>query len=133
MVFQLSLKECFIDREHSATDEVGENIVPENLEKGEYIVCNMVKAGVADKLGYKVDATITKEYRDILTHSYGMLGKSITSGLCVISFGTDTDDLSNWLNGNGNSDNEVKVRNGVVNIRIGADTEKDINTQEFSK
>ncbi len=123
--FDYSLKECFIDREHSATDEVGENIVPENLEKGEYIVCNMVKAGLGKKLGYKVDGTISGTYGDTLAHEYTMLDKNIFSGLSVISFGTDTKELYNWLNGNGNADNQVKVRNGVVNIRIGATTEKE--------
>lgn len=36
--FDYELGECFIDREHSATDSIGENTVPENLEKGPYIV-----------------------------------------------------------------------------------------------
>lgn len=122
--FNYNLQECFIEREHSSTDVAGDNIVPENLEKGEYITCNMIKAGVGEKLGYKVDATITKDYEDILAHVYGMMDKAILSGLSVISFGTDTTELANWLNGNGNSGNQVKVRNGVINIRIGADTQK---------
>lgn len=37
--FDYSLGQCFIEREHSATDAVGENTVPENLELGPYI-CN---------------------------------------------------------------------------------------------
>ena len=36
-LFDVVLKECFIDREHSDTDEVGDNIVPENVELGEYM------------------------------------------------------------------------------------------------
>lgn len=36
--FDYKLGECFIDREHSSTDVIGENTIPENLEKGPYIV-----------------------------------------------------------------------------------------------
>lgn len=32
-----SLEYCFVEREHSATDEIGEHIEPESLEVGEYI------------------------------------------------------------------------------------------------
>lgn len=34
--FDYSLHECFIEREHSTTDEIGEHTVPEQLEHGEY-------------------------------------------------------------------------------------------------
>lgn len=33
-LFDFSLQECFVSREHSATDVAGENLVPENLETG---------------------------------------------------------------------------------------------------
>lgn len=36
--FDYELGECFVEREHSATDIVGENTVEENLERGPYIV-----------------------------------------------------------------------------------------------
>lgn len=35
--FNYNLQCCFVEREHSLTDEIGENLVPENLELGEYI------------------------------------------------------------------------------------------------
>ena len=36
--FDYELKQCFIEREHSATDVAGDNLVPEKLELGEKIV-----------------------------------------------------------------------------------------------
>ena len=36
-MFDYTLQECFVEREHSATDNVGDNTVPENLEVGEYV------------------------------------------------------------------------------------------------
>lgn len=36
-LFEMRLKQCFVEREHSATDNIGDNLLPENLELGEYI------------------------------------------------------------------------------------------------
>lgn len=35
--FDYNLEQCFVEREHTSTDEIGENIMPENLELGDYI------------------------------------------------------------------------------------------------
>lgn len=40
--FDYELEPVFVDREHSATDEIGENTVPENLETGGYITTSSV-------------------------------------------------------------------------------------------
>ena len=36
--FDIDIKPSFVEREHSNTDVIGENLVPEGLEQGEYIV-----------------------------------------------------------------------------------------------
>ena len=36
--FDMHIQPCFVEREHPNTDVIGENLVPENLELGEYIV-----------------------------------------------------------------------------------------------
>ena len=38
--FDLDIKPCFVEREHPNTDIIGENLVPEGLEQGEYVVMN---------------------------------------------------------------------------------------------
>ena len=35
--FNFQRTQCFVEREHSASDNIGENLVPENLEKGDYL------------------------------------------------------------------------------------------------
>lgn len=35
--FDYELEDCFVEREHTATDVIGENTVPENLEIGDYL------------------------------------------------------------------------------------------------
>lgn len=32
-----TLEPCFVEREHSVTDEIGDNIIPENVDTGEYV------------------------------------------------------------------------------------------------
>ena len=36
--FNIDIKPSFVEREHSATDAIGDNLVPEGLEQGEYVV-----------------------------------------------------------------------------------------------
>ena len=48
--FDYSLGMCFVEREHSATDNIGDNLVPENLETGEYVSDDFDATG---KLGGK--------------------------------------------------------------------------------
>ena len=48
--FEMSLEQCFIEREHVQSDELGEHTVPENLELGEYLIAKQ---------------TIIDEYNDI--------------------------------------------------------------------
>ena len=124
--FNYTLKECFVEREHSATDKVGDNIIPEKIETGEYLCYTPINAGLHEKLGYVVDATIDEQYRDILAYVYGMFDTEIVSGINMINFGTDTSKLREFLRGGptGNSDNMTAVRNGVVNIRIAPETER---------
>ncbi len=39
-MFDYTLDPCFVEREHSTTDEIGDNITPENLNLGdEYVIC----------------------------------------------------------------------------------------------
>lgn len=35
--FDIERKECFVEREHSVSDKIGEHILPENVECGEYV------------------------------------------------------------------------------------------------
>ena len=46
-MFDITIKNSFVEREHVNSDTVGEHTIPENLETGEYIIDNMIK-----KAGY---------------------------------------------------------------------------------
>ncbi len=49
--FNYTLKESFVEREHSATDVRGANLVPENLEMGDYITNKMGGTGEFSPVG----------------------------------------------------------------------------------
>lgn len=66
--FDYNLKECFVVREHSETDEIGENIVAETVELGEYVYSDyaplsfmrdlLVFIAVVDTKGETVDGNV---------------------------------------------------------------------------
>lgn len=51
--FDYQLQECFVEREHSATDKIGDNIVQENLNIGEYVYGDSTT--FEDEQGYTMD------------------------------------------------------------------------------
>lgn len=127
--FDYDLNQCFVEREHTPTDVQGQNIIPEKLETGEYIIRNKIKAGVSDILNYVVDSTINKNYDDYVSQFYTMLDHQVFSGLCVINFEKNVGELSLWLNGQGEGGEgktqEQKmalVQSSVNNIRIAPKT-----------
>lgn len=127
--FDYSLKECFVEREHSATDEIGENLVPETINAGEYVYGNRTTSDLT--LNYVVQTTCDPNtYEDILGSTYTMLGKKIVSG--TYAFETDADGLINYLYGIGldgqHSEHQVEhqtiVANSTVAINIAPTTIK---------
>lgn len=46
--FDYSVKECFVEREHSVTDNVGDNVVSEPVELGQMVSHGMGKTGMFD-------------------------------------------------------------------------------------
>lgn len=127
--FNYNLQQCFVEREHSATDNIGGNIIPENLDIGKYVNRNVSEVINASDFSFIVDATIDNNYNDITGDFTGFLGKEYISGLKHIYF-NDGHELINWLNGQGDEQNAVKVRNGVVNIRIGTLTGRSHHTYD---
>ena len=46
-MFEMTFGQCFVEREHSATDNIGDNTVPEGLETGPYVT-----AGNVENIGF---------------------------------------------------------------------------------
>lgn len=60
--FDFYLDSSFVEREHSATDAVGDNLIEDNLDTGEYVHDDFIESFVGSKYNYVVAATIDKDY-----------------------------------------------------------------------
>lgn len=83
--FDYTLKECFVEREHSATDVIGENLVPEGLEQGEYTVTDVTKTCGPEFLPKIV--VVSSVDMDLRDHKGEMINR-VYSGLNYLVFNT---------------------------------------------
>lgn len=80
--FDYSLGQCLVDREHSATDNIGENTVPESLETGDYISDTFDTTGVLNGTTIVVAAPFDSNYAD----DWGGMYAGVYSGLNYFRF-----------------------------------------------
>lgn len=86
--FDYTLKECFVEREHSATDVIGENLVPEGLEQGEYIQ-NGESSDLMNNMiqnNHTIVVLTTFNNDEDLTDATGKALAGVYSGLNVLEF-----------------------------------------------
>ena len=117
--FDYYMEECFVEREHSVTDEIGDNIVDEGLDTGEY---------VSDGIDYYPSSALNPSYQLVVwatfDYSYTNVGgyheitggTELFSGLVPISFPLTHAGISEaiaWLN-----DVPVIKLSGIVCITI---------------
>lgn len=62
--FDYTLGQCMVEREHSATDVPGDNIVPEGIELGPYLVTNKGTMPTSLRYVIVVAATFDENYND---------------------------------------------------------------------
>lgn len=79
---------CYVEREHAVTDGIGENIIPENIDTGEYVFNGFGKiTNVLDPLCVVIMVTDTE------TEAYGTLYDGIFGGCKLYAY--DRTDVSN--------------------------------------
>lgn len=83
--FDYTLKESFVEREHSITDNFGENVITENVELGEYINKPFVGTGLFDEWKIVVASEYNAVGDAVSGHKYG----GIYCGVNFYSFSTD--------------------------------------------
>ena len=92
--FEYHLRHCFVEREHAESDEVGENLVPDNLELGEYISDDFDATNQLGQLSIVIAATFDSNYDDVSGGTYSR----IYSGLYYNVF-ADYQSANNFING----------------------------------
>lgn len=117
-LFDCTLKESFVEREHSVTDNVGDNIIGENLELGEYSYGNKHNTGLFDEWGILVQSP----YNINQKYSGGNKYEGVSSGCVafllydnVFQQGQDKEkELATWLAGM----NEKGYTDSIVSISM---------------
>lgn len=88
--FDYNLRKCFVEREHSIADIAGDNLVPENLEMGDYISENFDGTNILGEKSIVVAATFNKDYQDVGGDIYG----GVYSGLTFNVFSNTADGVA---------------------------------------
>ena len=100
--FDMHIQPCFVEREHPNTDVIGENLVPENLELGEYIVNGSGSLVPSTQEGVVTDNACVLFYCDFnddstCTPYTGGFANYVYSGLNVIKKET-VNEITEFIN-----------------------------------
>ena len=87
--FQYELEQCFVEREHSVTDDIGDNLVDEKLETGEYLSTDFSFPSDLDNMSYVLFCTVDESYTPV----DGLVNQHLFSGLYPVTFEDDPDPL----------------------------------------
>lgn len=97
--FDYMLDQCFVVREHTRDDTVGANLIPENLDTGEYIYDHAYRTGYLSAKSIVFAATFDYKYNP----SPGMFVAGLFAGLHYSVFRdpdpSDVLDISAWISG----------------------------------
>lgn len=85
-LFDCTLKQSFVEREHSVTDVIGENLVPENVELGDYIALDFMSSGYLGPKSIVMACTFNLDLNNVAGGTYA----GIYSGLYYNVFSTYT-------------------------------------------
>lgn len=90
--FDYTLMESFVAREHTETDYIGDNLVPESVELGEYIMKDFMGTGHLQSYSIIVASTFNTNLDD----TSGAYYSGIYSGVTLLAF-TNADDANDFL------------------------------------
>lgn len=79
--FEMELEECFIERQHSETDEIGDNLLAEPVPLGEYEYYNEGGTGVMDKNEDAFDTNWVVMVNSVLTSNGQAFNPTIVGGV----------------------------------------------------
>ena len=99
--FDIVWNRCFVEREHVTSDLVGEHTIPENLETGEYISCDLQPTGTTQPTcSYVIAVTVMP------LNGYSTSNQTIPSGLYYLATNslTDVRSITSWFDDQGKAD-----------------------------
>ena len=117
--FDYSMEQCFVEREHSVTDEIGDNIVDEQLDTGEYIsegIDYYPSSQLQDPYQLIIWATFDYNYDNVGGYHEITGGNELFSGLWPNSFPLTHQGISDAISWMGDIP-AIKLQ-GIVTIQI---------------
>ena len=115
--FEMDFDQCFIERQHSTSDVIGENLVPDNVETGEYVTSFIFNStafgspviGADGSMPPGWNIAMLAPYDGVGTPANGSADGNIFSGLKVSHFNSiqQANDAINKLNELGYQDSIV--------------------------
>ena len=93
--FDYEFDYCWVERQHARTDVPGDNIIPENLETGDYVIADTIYPEAGTGIWEHSICVIASFDRSHNKAAGGMKGR-IYSGLAFIYFDSAAD-LDSWL------------------------------------
>lgn len=117
--FNWVIEQCFVEREHSLTDEIGENLVEENLDTGEYIGDDYTMPSATSTYSIVFWCTFDSDYDDVggteFTQGYQAMYSGLTPTIFPLTSGNDggIERAIKWL-----SNVPVTKLNGIVTACI---------------
>nr|DAO26662.1 MAG TPA: Major tail protein [Caudoviricetes sp.] len=76
--FDYDLRMSFVEREHSVTDKIGDNLVPENLELGDYVYTDLGLTSLFDLYQIVMACTFDTNLNDAAGGMYGGVYSGLT-------------------------------------------------------
>ena len=84
-MFDITVKPSFVEREHTNNDAVGSNIIPENIELGDYVSTAGVSKWVYDKDSTWFVIAVSKKVSGFKNVAYNPTGAVLPDGLYYIA------------------------------------------------
>lgn len=116
--FNYLLMPCFVEREHSLTDEIGDNLVPESLDTGEFVSDDFISPPQLDDYSlvfwttFNDDATHSAGGGEIFNNGRGLYYSGLIANVFPLT-PTGLNDALSYL-----SDIHANRINGLVNANI---------------
>nr|DAE52308.1 MAG TPA: Major tail protein [Caudoviricetes sp.] len=108
-LFDFTLGQCFVERQHSTSDGYFENLVPENLDLGDYTIEKTTKVEL-NNMSVGMYYTQRSDGTSADSKSYGKIfsGLGLESGIPATDAGSIANEIKAWID-NGKEDALVSV------------------------
>lgn len=104
--FDYALGQCFVEREHSETDNVGDNLIPEDIELGDYVTDDFDSSGQLSPLSI----VVASPFDDTYQNAVGEIASGLYSMLKYKAFPFTIQgciDCNTWITGAGAKAQEI--------------------------